>query len=71
MKFTIDQVIEQVTYPAPGRRVLQVEIHYTTEGGYKGTIVLDKSAATPDAVKAAIKADADRFDKMIGTTLSS
>ena len=67
MKFTIDNVLETTTYPAPGRQVKMVEVHYTTDGGYHGTVSLEKSVATPDTVKAAIKADAERFDQLIGS----
>jgi hypothetical protein len=69
MKITIDQAIEQVTFPAPGKRVVNVEIHYTTGSGYKGTVVLEKSQATSAGIAAAIRADVGDLEKTIGTTI--
>lgn len=69
MQVHIDQKIEQVTFPAPGKRVVNVEVHYTTGSGYKGTVIVSKDQAAGAPLAAAIKADAEHLDKDIGTTI--
>lgn len=69
MKVTIGLPEEQVTFPSPGVRKVSVVIHYTTENGYQGTVILDKSQANQAGIAAAVKADVEHLDKVIGTTL--
>jgi phage protein D len=69
MQVKIDQAIPLITYPAPGKRVEQVEIHYTTEKGLQGVVVVDKDKSTGVPLAAALRAHAEELNKLIGTTL--
>ena len=69
MKVTINQAVPVITYPAPGVRKEQVEIHYTTGKGLQGVIILDKDKSTGQALAAALRAHAEELDTLIGTTI--
>jgi hypothetical protein len=70
VKVRILDATERVEYPAVNRRVVYLDVYYeTVPDGFRGHVTLEKEKATPETIRAAIKADAARVNPGIGSTL--
>ena len=63
----IDNMIPRQEYPAPGVRVIMIDVFYTSEKGYRGMVTVPKEGLTQDKLQAAVKADAAVADAAIGS----
>ncbi len=66
MKITIDNVIESTDYSVLNKPVRMLDVHYTTETGYKGAKKMKKDDFDPKTIGQVLKADADHVSSMIG-----
>ncbi len=65
-KIKIESVIERVRFPGPDRRVVDLEITYLTEKGYRGTVVVPKKDVTDEIIWDAVKKDSELIEKALG-----
>jgi len=65
MKIKIENLVERTTFPSPQKRVVVVDVFYSTEKGYHGMITREKEGLTDERIKAAVKGAAEAPNRMI------
>jgi len=66
MSVKIENIVETTDFRAPNRRVAMLDVHYVTDKGYRGVVVLEKAGATPESITAAVIEAAKIPDGLIG-----
>jgi len=66
----IENIIEQTDFRAPNKRVAMLEIHYVTEKGYRGSVLVEKDGSTKETVIEAVKKASSVPDSLIGQTIA-
>jgi hypothetical protein len=69
MTSTIDNIVEFTDFKPPNKRVLMLEVHYTTGKGYSGVVYLPKDGATKESIGAAVTAAGALAEDVIGTKI--
>lgn len=65
-KARIVNIVEHPRHVAPGKVEVDLEIMYTTTKGYEGTVTIPKVGATEDTIWAAVFADMEVVENVIG-----
>ena len=70
MSAKIESIVEYTDFRTPTKRVAMIEVHYSTDKGYKGVVHLEKQGATKESISAAVMEAAKIPDEMIGARVS-
>jgi hypothetical protein len=66
----IENIIETTDFRAPNKRVAMLEVHYLTDKGYRGSVLLEKEGASKESIIEAVKKASSVPDSLIGQTIA-
>lgn len=69
MSVKIENIVETTDFRAPNKRVAMLEVHYISDKGYRGSVLLEKAGATTESITAAVLDAAKIPDGLIGQTV--
>ncbi len=69
MAVTIDRLIPHEDFEPPNTRIRNIEVFYTSEKGYKGSIHVKEAGATKETINKAVKEAAAFADSLIGSSV--
>jgi len=69
MSVKIEDIIEITDFRPPNKRIAMLDVHYQTDKGYRGSVIIEKTGATPESITAAVIDAAKIPDGLIGQTV--